>query len=136
MARDENRGTPRESLSAGDHSAARERARRFRVRPCLRYHVLDGGAQFGEDMSVPEIVHRLADRFETDRKTFRSPAYKEDWIRRDFIDPLFEALGWDVANRRGVPVGPQREVVPEERLKGSSVKGSRSTTAPDYAFRL
>jgi hypothetical protein len=81
-------------------------------------------------MSVPEIVHRLVDRFEADRKTFRSPAYKEDWIRRDFIDPFFEALGWDVANRMGVPVGPQREVVSEDRIKVS-----RATKAPDYAFR-
>jgi len=87
-------------------------------------------------MPVPEIVHRLVDRFEDGRKTYLSTAYKEEWIRQDFINPLFEALGWDVVNRRGVPVGPQREVVPEERLKGSSVKGSRSTTAPDYAFRL
>jgi len=82
-------------------------------------------------MSVPEIVHRLVDRFETDRKTFRSPAYKEDWIRRDFIDPLFEALGWDVANRRGVPVGPQREVVSED-----VIKVGRATKAPDYGFRV
>src|SRR5215208_5599094 len=87
-------------------------------------------------MSVPEIVHRLVDRFEEDRKTYLSTAYKEEWIRQDFVNPLFEALGWDVANRRGVPVSPHREVVPEERLKGSSVNGSRSTTAPDYAFRL
>ena len=103
----------------------------------LRYPILDCGVRdLGEGMPVPEIVHRLVDRFEDGRKTYLSTAYKEEWIRQDFINPLFEALGWDVVNRRGVPVGPQREVVPEERLKGSSVKGSRSTTAPDYAFRL
>jgi|SRR5215203_1625318 len=45
-------------------------------------------------MPVPEIVHRLVDRFEEDRKTYRSSTYKEEWIRQDFIDPLFEALGW------------------------------------------
>src|SRR5215210_6645968 len=82
-------------------------------------------------MSVPEVVHRLVDRFEEDRKTFRSPGYKEEWIRRDFIDPFFEALGWDVANRRGVPVGLQREVVYEDVLKVA-----RSTKAPDYGFRI
>src|SRR5215204_2544011 len=59
-------------------------------------------------MPVPEIVHRLVDRFEEDRKTYRSSTYKEEWIRQDFIDPLFEALGWDVTNKSGVPVGPQR----------------------------
>jgi predicted type IV restriction endonuclease len=82
-------------------------------------------------MSVPERVVDLVERFEVDRKTYRSTAYKEEWIRQDFIDPLFEALGWDVANRKGVPVGPQREVVPEDRIKVS-----RATKAPDYAFRV
>jgi hypothetical protein len=82
-------------------------------------------------MSVPEIIHRLVDRFEEDRKTFRSPSYKEDWIRRDFIDPFFEALGWDVTNQSGVPVGPHREVIPED-----AIKVHRATKAPDYGFYL
>jgi N-6 DNA Methylase/Type I restriction enzyme R protein N terminus (HSDR_N) len=100
----------------------------------VRY--LRGGEEVEESgMSVPAQVVDLVERFEADRKTYRSTAYKEEWIRRDFIDPLFEALGWDVANRKGVPVGPHREVVTEARLKGSSTKGSKSTRAPDYAFR-
>jgi len=78
---------------------------------------------------VPEIVHRLVDRFEEDRKTYRSSTYKEEWIRQDFIDPLFEALGWDVTNKSGVPVGPHREVIPEDAIR---VRGAPK--APDYGF--
>src|SRR5215218_8126556 len=64
--------------------------------------------RWGCDMSVPGRVVDLVERFEADRKTYRSTAYKEEWIRQDFIDPLFETLGWDVTNKSGVPVGPHR----------------------------
>jgi len=73
----------------------------------------------------------LVERFEADHKTYRSTGYKEEWIRQDFIDPLFEALGWDVTNKSGVPVGPQREVIPEDAIR---VRGA--TKAPDYGFYL
>jgi type I restriction-modification system DNA methylase subunit len=56
-------------------------------------------------------------------------SYKEEWIRQDFIDPLFEALGWDVTNKSGVPVGPHREVIPEDAIR---VRGAPK--APDYGF--
>src|SRR5215212_6845775 len=71
----------------------------------------------------------LVERFEADRKTYRSTGYKEEWIRQDFIDPLFETLGWDVSNKSGVPVGPQREVIPEDAIR---IRGA--TKAPDYGF--
>jgi hypothetical protein len=73
----------------------------------------------------------LVERFEADHKTYRSTGYKEEWIRQDFIDPLFETLGWDLTNKSGVPVGPQREVIPEDAIR---VRGA--TKAPDYGFYL
>ncbi len=82
-------------------------------------------------MSVPGQVVGLVERFEADRKTYRSTAYKEQWVRQDFIDPLFEALGWDVVNKSGVPVGPHRGVIPEDAIR---VRGA--TKAPDYGFYL
>jgi hypothetical protein len=59
----------------------------------------------------------LVERFEADRKTYRSTSYKEEWIRQDFTDPLLESLGWDVTNKMSVLVGPQREVIPEEAIR-------------------
>jgi predicted type IV restriction endonuclease len=82
-------------------------------------------------MSVPGQVVGLVERFEADRKTYRSTAYKEQWVRQDFIDPLFEALGWDVVNKSGVPVGPHRGVIPEDAIR---VRGA--TKAPDYGFYI
>jgi len=47
---------------------------------------------------VLDLVERFAPP--TSTSTHR-PDYKETQVRREFIDPLFVALGWDVDNRRG-----------------------------------
>jgi len=44
-------------------------------------------------MSAPESVIRLVERFENNIEDYRSGKYNETQIRREFIDPLFKALG-------------------------------------------
>jgi hypothetical protein len=51
---------------------------------------------------VPESVKRLVDRFDQDRKVFQSGDYKEEQLRAEFLNPFFESLGWDVANKAGL----------------------------------
>ena len=48
-----------------------------------------------------EQVSLLVERFERNIEAYRSPAYNETQLRREFIDPFFEALDWDVANKAG-----------------------------------
>lgn len=77
-----------------------------------------------------DAVARLCKYFETNQAAFVAPGVKEAHIRQSLIDPLFEALGWDVRNAR--MVAPQyREVVPEDSL---DVEGQQK--APDYTFRV
>ncbi len=45
-------------------------------------------------------VSSLIDRFQQNIEAYRSPAYNETQLRIEFIDPFFEALGWDVTNLR------------------------------------
>lgn len=52
-------------------------------------------------MSAPDSIHQLVERFEEQRAAYRSGKYNETQLRRDFLDPLFEALDWDVSNRKG-----------------------------------
>ena len=56
--------------------------------------------------------------------------YNETQVRREFIDPLFEELGWDIANRQG-HAEPYKDVIHEDAIK---VGGA--TKAPDYCFRV
>ena len=53
-------------------------------------------------MPAPDAVKRLVDRFDQDRKVFLSPDYKEEQLRAEFLNPFFESLGWDVANKAGL----------------------------------
>lgn len=81
-------------------------------------------------MPAPDIVLKLCETFAEHREHFRSGNYNEFQLRKQFLDPLFEALGWDMANSQGL--APQyRDVIHEDAIKiGPHVK------APDYAFTL
>jgi type I restriction-modification system DNA methylase subunit len=80
--------------------------------------------------SVPKQVIDLVELFDRNRDAYVSGSYNEAQLRREFIDPFFEALGWDVENRQGSAI-PYRDVIFEDSLK---VGGA--TKAPDYSFRI
>jgi hypothetical protein len=46
-------------------------------------------------------VHELTERFDRNRESYLSGQYNETQLRREFLDPLFIALGWDVNNKQG-----------------------------------
>ncbi len=75
-------------------------------------------------------LSELITRFEEQQDSYKSSAYNETPTRRDFIDPFFKALGWDVDNEEGYAES-YREVIHEDRVKVDGV-----TKAPDYSFRL
>jgi hypothetical protein len=52
-------------------------------------------------MTPPAKVLELIERFERNLDAYKRPDYKEARVRVEFIDPFFEALGWDVHNRQG-----------------------------------
>jgi len=46
-------------------------------------------------------VAQLVEKFNRQRAHYLSTAYNETDVRAEFIDRLFEVLGWDVSNRAG-----------------------------------
>ena len=50
---------------------------------------------------VLKQISNLVERFEQNIEAYHSPAYNETQLRREFTDPYFEALGWDIANKEG-----------------------------------
>jgi hypothetical protein len=81
-------------------------------------------------MSTPVVISQLIQKFTDSREHFRSNRYNEAQLRREFLDPFFEALGWDVGNQAGY--APQyREVIVEDSLRIED-----SAKAPDYAFLI
>lgn len=81
-------------------------------------------------MSVPKLVVDLVERFRRNESAYRSGQYNETQVRREFIDPFFECLGWDVNNRQGYAEA-YKEVIHEDSL---DVEGAKR--APDYCFRI
>lgn len=81
-------------------------------------------------MEIPKTVFELVERFNDHRDRYRSSDYNETQVRREFIDPFFESLGWDVQNKKGY-AEPWKEVIHEDAIKVGGV-----TKAPDYSFRL
>lgn len=90
-------------------------------------------------------------RFERNLEHYKSKSFDETSTREQFINPLFEALGWDVLDEDGR--GPHRDVVFHRRLVApSSAAGlaewdddlsaaelssqEPSVTVPDYEFRI
>ncbi len=81
-------------------------------------------------MPVPDDIKRLVDQFERNHKVYTDPSYNETEVRREFIDPFFSALGWDIDNKHGY-AEPYKDVVHEDAIKVGT-----ATKAPDYAFRI
>lgn len=49
-------------------------------------------------MPVPQEVLDLVVRFTENLAAYASGGYNETQLRREFIDPLFRVLGWDLYN--------------------------------------
>ncbi|WP_196802154.1 Eco57I restriction-modification methylase domain-containing protein [Sphingomonas phyllosphaerae] len=79
---------------------------------------------------VQSALRELIGRFRDNLASYKKPGYNETQTRREFIDPLFELLGWDVANAHGYAEA-YKHVVHEDRLRIG-----RSSKAPDYSFRV
>ncbi|MHC1688024.1 MAG: N-6 DNA methylase [Methanothrix sp.] len=76
-------------------------------------------------MAAPKQIADLVNRFEMHYNEYKSLNYREADVRSEFIDPFFEALGWDVINRIGA----------DENYKDVLRETREGSGAPDYAFR-
>lgn len=81
-------------------------------------------------MKTPDIILRLCDTFYDQEKDYKSSTYNETQLRREFLDPFWKALGWDIDNERGI-ANAYKDVIYED-----SIKIGGSTKAPDYCFRI
>jgi len=80
-------------------------------------------------MTVPDAIHELVSKFDQHRKEYQTHK-NETELRREFLDPFFEALGWDVFNKKSYS---ERF---KEVLHEVSVEVEGQAKAADYAFRV
>lgn len=81
---------------------------------------------------IKKKIHDLVEKYEQSRDYYRTSQFNETQVRNEFLDPLFEILGWDIRNISG-KITSEREVLLEESLKANASTHSKK---PDYTFRL
>jgi len=74
-----------------------------------------------------ENLRSLVSKFEQDKNHYLQKGYPEAQVRIDFLNPVFEALGWDIENKAHKPPH-ERDVIVELSPKTS--------LRPDYNFRI
>lgn len=80
-------------------------------------------------MITKNIIDLIA-KFKEHYEKYKDPNYNETQTRREFIDPFFKELGWDIDNIEG-NAEHYKEVIHEDRVKIGS-----NTKSPDYSFRI
>lgn len=78
-------------------------------------------------ISFQEKLQTLVSKFEKDKTHYLSKGYLEAQVRIDFINPFFNALGWDIENEAQKPPH-ERDVIVE--------LSPEATGRPDYNFRI
>src|SRR4030066_874450 len=77
--------------------------------------------------SFREELQSLISKFEKDRNYYLSKGYPEAQLSLDFINPFFNALGWNIENKAQKPPN-DRDVIVE--------LSPETTKRPDYNFRI
>jgi predicted type IV restriction endonuclease len=71
----------------------------------------------------------LVEKFKRNHKEYKLSNYSEIHTRQEFINPFFEALGWDMYNDQGLSEADKEVLHAPSLIVGSTI------FAPDYAFR-
>src|ERR1051325_8305281 len=79
---------------------------------------------------APNEILALIARFEQHLDAYKAGHYNETQLRREFLDPFFKALGWDIDNEQGYAEA-YKDVIHED-----AIKVGEATKAPDYCFRI
>lgn len=83
-------------------------------------------------LKIKKTIQTLVEKYKSNRDFYRTSNFNETQVKNEFLDPLFEALGWDIRNMSGKKTN-EREVLLEESLKANAATHSKK---PDYTFRL
>ncbi|KAF5430744.1 hypothetical protein C5S39_07160 [Candidatus Methanophagaceae archaeon] len=67
-------------------------------------------------MNIPDKIIKLIETFDYNLEMYKKGSYNETQVRREFIDPFFEELGWDIANKQG-HAEAYKEVIHDEQIQ-------------------
>ena len=77
--------------------------------------------------SFKQDIQSLVSKFGQDKNHYLQKGYPEAQVRIDFLNPFFDALGWDIENKAHKPPH-ERDVIVEF--------SPETSLRPDYNFRI
>ena len=81
-------------------------------------------------MGAPDKIKSLVESFHRNIDDYKVGRKNETELRREYLDPFFTELRWDVENKAGYS-DAYKDVIHEYSLKTKDVR-----EAPDYCFRI
>ena len=81
-------------------------------------------------MAYRNNIASLVNHFDEHYESYRTGFYSEARLRRNFVEPMFRILGWDIDNEAGLNED-KREVILSDSLTYTGI-----LKAPDYCFRI
>ena len=80
-----------------------------------------------------EIIRKLVETFRDNLQQYSQASYKEAHVRKEFIDKLFVAFGWDVNNEDGLSER-YKEVISEDAIKKDSLTTNSKSLIGCFCF--
>jgi len=75
---------------------------------------------------VPKQIGELIAKFDQNLDAYHTAAYGETEVRVEFINPFFEALGWDVTNKAAIAEA-YKDLIHEDAVKVGGEKAPAFT---------
>lgn len=88
---------------------------------------------FSKEEAYSQIA-TLVERFTEQLPSYKKSDYNETLTRRDFIDPFFKALGWDMNNSAG-NAEAYREVIHEDKIKIGNNRKTNIKSVKEFLYR-
>ena len=88
-----------------------------------------------ENLAAARVhLQALVNTYRENFAQYQRATYNETQVRVDFVNPLFQLLGWDIMNEAGLPQH-LREVTHEATVLVEE-NGTHRSKKPDYSFKV
>jgi hypothetical protein len=86
-------------------------------------------------LAAPKEIVDLVERFESNLASYKSGHYNETQVRREFVDPFFKALGWDIDNKEGFAEA-YKDVIHEDAIRMGSTTKAPNVVINEPTYKL
>ena len=86
-------------------------------------------------LAAPKEIVDLVERFESNLESYKSGHYNETQVRREFVDPFFKALGWDIDNEQGFAEA-YKDVIHEDAIRMGSTTKAPNVVINEPTYKL